>query len=59
LVHIEVWLQTAARGAAGQPAVRVAQSDTARLGWTLAQLVAQHTLGGCSLRTRRAVASAT
>ena len=51
LVHIEVWLQTAARGAAGQPAVRLAQSDTARLGWTLAQLVAQHTLGGCSLRT--------
>lgn len=51
LAHIEVWRQTADMRAAGQSAVRVAQSDISRLGWTLAQLVTQHTLNGCQLRT--------
>ena len=50
-IGLEVWLQTAAMQQAGQPGQRLTQSNYGTAYWTLAQLVAHHTLGGCNLRT--------
>jgi len=50
-IGLEVWLQTAAMHKAGQPGQRLTQSNYDSAYWTLAQLVAHHTLGGCNLRT--------
>ncbi len=48
---LEVWLRTAAMRDAGLPAQRLAASNFADAYWTLAQLVAHHTVNGCALRT--------
>ena len=50
-IGLEVWLQTAAMHKTGQPVQRLTQSNYSTAYWTLAQLVAHHTLGGCNLRT--------
>ena len=50
-ITLEVWLQTAAMREAGLPAVRLMQSNFKDSYWTLAQLVAHHSIGGCNLRT--------
>lgn len=48
---VEAWLQTAAMRAAGTSAVRLSQANVAQAAyWTLAQLVAHHTVNGCNLR---------
>jgi fumarylacetoacetase len=50
-IQLEVWLQTAAMRAAGQPAVRLSAGNAAEAAyWTPAQLVAHHTVGGCNLQ---------
>ncbi len=50
-IQLEVWLQTAAMRAAGQPAECISRSNFADAAyWTVAQLVAHHTVGGCALR---------
>jgi fumarylacetoacetase len=49
-IVLEVWLQTAAMRAAGQPAQRLMQSNFRDSYWTLAQLVAHHTGNGCNLQ---------
>jgi len=50
-IHLEVWLQTAAMRAAGEPAARLSSSNSREAAyWTAAQLVAHHTIGGCNLR---------
>jgi fumarylacetoacetase len=48
---LEVWLQTAAMREAGTPAVRLSQGPWREAGWwTVAQLLAHHTMGGCNLQ---------
>ncbi|MDR2327380.1 MAG: fumarylacetoacetase [Acidovorax sp.] len=49
-LQMEVWLQTAAMRAQGQPHVRLMQSSFRHSYWTLAQLVAHHTINGCNLQ---------
>ncbi len=50
-ITLEVWLQTERMRAAGEPATRLMQSNFKDSYWTLAQLVAHHSIGGCNLRT--------
>ena len=51
-IGLEVWLQTAQMKAQQHPGDRLANSRYDRAAyWTLAQLVAHHTVGGCNLRT--------
>jgi fumarylacetoacetase len=50
-VQLEVWLQTPAMRAAGNEGVRLSQSNMRDAYWTLAQLVAHHTVNGCNLRS--------
>ena len=49
-IELEVWLQTARMREAGQPGERISRSNFADAAyWTVAQLVAHHTVNGCSL----------
>jgi fumarylacetoacetase len=50
-VALEVWIQTAAMREAGHPGDRLSRSNFRDAYWTLGQLVAHHTVGGCNLRT--------
>ena len=49
-VDLEVQVLTGAMRAAGRPAHRLSRSSTRHLYWTVAQLIAHHTSGGCRLR---------
>jgi fumarylacetoacetase len=49
-IELEVWLQTSSMRAKGQPPQRLMRSNYAEAAyWTLAQVVAHHTVGGCNL----------
>jgi fumarylacetoacetase len=48
-IDLEVRIASEQMRAAGMPAQRVSRSNTRHLYWTLAQLVAHHTCGGCNL----------
>ena len=50
-IGLEVWLQTEQMRKRGHPGDRLMQSSYADAYWTLAQLVAHHTVNGCNLRT--------
>ena len=51
-IELEAWLQTAQMKKAKHPGDRLGGSNYASAAyWTLAQLVAHHTVGGCNLRT--------
>ena len=50
-IALSVWLQTLRMRAAGEAAVMLSQSNVAESAyWTLAQLVAHHTVNGCNLQ---------
>lgn len=49
-IALEVRLQTAAMRTRGEPAVRLSASNATDAYWTLAQLLAHHTVGGCNLQ---------
>jgi fumarylacetoacetase len=49
-IALEAWLSTAATRDAGQPALRLMQSNFRDSYWTLSQLVAHHTVNGCNLQ---------
>jgi fumarylacetoacetase len=49
-VELEVWLQTEKMRAAGHAGDRLVRSNFHDAYWTLAQLVAHHTINGCALR---------
>ena len=50
-IGLEVHLQTAAMAERGQTPARIARSNFASAAyWTIAQLVAHHTVGGCNLQ---------
>ena len=48
-IQLQVRLQTARMRAAGEPAVALMQSNFRDSYWTLAQLLAHHTVNGCNL----------
>ncbi len=48
-IELEVLLSTEAMRKRGMPAHRVSRSNTRHLYWTLAQMIAHHTCGGCNL----------
>ena len=48
-VELEVWLQTAAMRATGHPGDRLTRSSFNDAYWSVAQLVAHHTVNGCNL----------
>jgi fumarylacetoacetase len=50
-IMLETWLQTSQMRTNGEPAVRLMQSNFRDAYWTLAQLVAHHTVNGCNLQT--------
>jgi len=50
-IELEVWLQTAKMRAAGHAGDRLMGSNYRDAYWTLAQLVAHHTVNGCNLRS--------
>jgi fumarylacetoacetase len=50
-IGLSVWLQTAAMRGRGEGAVRLMASNASDAYWTLAQLVAHHTVGGCNLQS--------
>jgi fumarylacetoacetase len=49
-IALAVDLQTSKMRAAGQPAVQITQSNYRHAYWTVAQLVAHHTVNGCNLQ---------
>ena len=49
-IQLEVWLQTATMRAAGQPHQRLMRSNFRDAYWTVAQLIAHHTVNGCNLQ---------
>ncbi len=49
-ITLQVWLQTAAMRARGEPAVQLSQSNALDACWTPAQLVTHHTSNGCNLQ---------
>jgi fumarylacetoacetase len=49
-IALEVWLSTAAMRSAGLPPQRLMQSNFKDSYWTVAQLVAHHTVNGCNLQ---------
>ncbi len=50
-IALEVWLATPAMRAAGLPPQRLMRSNFRDSYWTLAQLVAHHTVNGCNLQS--------
>jgi fumarylacetoacetase len=48
-ITLEVWVQTTAMRAAGRLAERLTRANFRDAYWTLAQLVAHHTVNGCNL----------
>jgi fumarylacetoacetase len=49
-IQLEVWLQTAAMRSAGHAGDKLMTSNASDAYWTVAQLVAHHTVNGCNLR---------
>ncbi|MDZ7921630.1 fumarylacetoacetase [Rhodoferax sp.] len=49
-IELEVWIQTAQMQAAGHAGDKLSQSNYRDAYWTVAQLVAHHTVNGCNLR---------
>jgi fumarylacetoacetase len=49
-IQLEVWLQTAKMRDAGHAGDKLMSSNASDAYWTIAQLVAHHTINGCSLR---------
>ena len=49
-IQLEVWIDTAAMRAAGMPAHCLTRTSYRHAYWTVAQLVAHHTVNGCDLQ---------
>ena len=49
-LELEVWLQTAAMRAAGEPATRLMRSNFRHAYWTLTQMLVHHASNGCNLQ---------
>ncbi|MFY7867323.1 fumarylacetoacetase [Roseateles sp.] len=49
-IELEVWLQTEAMRAKGEPATRLMRSNFKHAYWTLAQMLTHHASNGCNLQ---------
>ena len=49
-IQLEVWLESAQRRAAGIGATRLTHTSFKHQYWTVSQMVAHHTVGGCNLQ---------
>ncbi|HEY6453043.1 MAG TPA: fumarylacetoacetase [Steroidobacteraceae bacterium] len=49
-IELEAWIETASMRAAGTPASRLARSNFRHAYWSIAQMVAHHSINGCNLR---------
>ena len=58
-IELEVWLQTAAMRTAGHAGDRLSRSNFRDAYWTVAQLVAHHTVNGCNLQSGDLLGSGT
>lgn len=58
-LELEVYLETAAMRARGLPAERLVRSNLRHAHWTIAQMLAHHTVGGCNLRSGDLLGSGT
>src|SRR5947207_5960730 len=58
-ITLEVWLSTVTMRNTRQPAQRLMQSNFRDSYWTLAQLVAHHTVNGCNLQSGDLLGSGT
>ena len=58
-VRLEVWLETEHMRSLGQPSVRLSRSSFRDSYWTVAQLVAHHTVNGCNLEAGDLLGSGT
>lgn len=58
-ITLEVWLQTQAMREAGVEAHRLSQSNFGDAYWTVAQLIAHHTVNGCNLQSGDLLGSGT
>jgi fumarylacetoacetase len=58
-ITLEVWLQTKTMRTANQKAVRLSEANYQDAYWTLAQLVAHHTVNGCNLQSGDVLGSGT
>ena len=58
-IELEVWLQTQQMRDTDQPGDRLMRSNFPDAYWTLAQLVAHHTVNGCNLRAGDLLGSGT
>jgi fumarylacetoacetase len=50
-IDLEVWLETARMTQSGEAPIRLSRSSYRHAYWTMAQLVAHHTVNGCNLET--------
>jgi len=58
-IQLEVWIETAGMRAHGEAAARLSSSNFRHSYWTIAQLVAHHTINGCNLRAGDLLGSGT
>src|SRR5207245_3872159 len=58
-VTLEVWIQTQAMRDAGMGPHRLSQSSFRDAYWTMAQLIAHHTVNGCNLQSGDLLGSGT
>jgi fumarylacetoacetase len=58
-IVVEAWLQTAAMKAAGSPGQCLSRGNYRDAYWTMAQLVAHHTVNGCNLQSGDLLGSGT
>ena len=58
-IQLEVWLDTARLRAAGAPAQRLSHSSFRDSWWTVAQMLAHHTVNGCNLEPGDLIGSGT
>lgn len=49
-IQLEVWLETAQQRSQGLPPSRLSHTSFRHQYWTIAQMVAHHTIGGCNLQ---------
>jgi fumarylacetoacetase len=58
-ISLEVWLDTAQRRAAHDAPARLSQTSFRHQSWTVAHMVAHHTMGGCNLQSGDLLGSGT
>ncbi|WP_429327059.1 fumarylacetoacetase [Paraburkholderia sp. GAS348] len=58
-IQLEVWLESERQRASDAPATRLSRTSFRHQYWTVAQMVAHHTVGGCNLRSGDLLGSGT